>query len=148
MAWRWLRIKSKRMFPRGLFGRSLLMIVVPIVLLQAVVTYVFFERRFEGITQRLSDSVAGDISMLAQSFEEFPENSVELSQIARERGLHLIEDAAQAHGLSRIEGAAAPAASTAATYSFYPTKNLGCLGDGGAVVTDDPDLHRRPTALS
>lgn len=71
----------------------------------------------------------------------------ELSAIARERGLHLIEDAAQAHGLSRIEGAAAPAASSAATYSFYPTKNLGCLGDGGAVVTDDPDLAARVARL-
>jgi dTDP-3-amino-3,4,6-trideoxy-alpha-D-glucose transaminase len=50
-------------------------------------------------------------------------------------GVPVLEDAAQAHG------AVDPgAASAAATYSFYPTKNLGGIGDGGAVVTDDDDL--------
>ena len=50
-------------------------------------------------------------------------------------GIPILEDAAQAHG------ALDPAApSAAAAYSFYPTKNLGGIGDGGAVVTDDDDL--------
>lgn len=70
-----------------------------------------------------------------------------LSAIARARNFHLIEDAAQAHGLNRIEGAAARGASVAATYSFYPTKNLGGLGDGGAVTTDDADLAARISGL-
>ena len=53
-------------------------------------------------------------------------------------GVPIIEDAAQAHG------ALDPTApSLAATYSFYPTKNLGGIGDGGAVVTDDDDLAAR-----
>ena len=52
-------------------------------------------------------------------------------------GVPVIDDAAQAHG-------AVPASPTAATaYSFYPTKNLGGIGDGGAVVTDDPTLADR-----
>jgi dTDP-3-amino-3,4,6-trideoxy-alpha-D-glucose transaminase len=50
-------------------------------------------------------------------------------------GVPVVEDAAQAHGARR-----GPAASVAAAYSFYPTKNLGGVGDGGAVVTDDDDI--------
>jgi dTDP-4-amino-4,6-dideoxygalactose transaminase len=53
----------------------------------------------------------------------------------------VIEDAAHAHGaLRRVDGAAA-------AYSFYPTKNLGSIGDGGAVVTDDARLAERVAAL-
>lgn len=54
----------------------------------------------------------------------------------------IIEDCAQAHG-STYRGIKAGAWGVAACYSFYPGKNLGCLGDGGAVVTDDDDLARR-----
>jgi dTDP-3-amino-3,4,6-trideoxy-alpha-D-glucose transaminase len=66
-----------------------------------------------------------------------------LAEIAREHGIALIEDAAQAHGLARVAGAETSEGSLAATYSFYPTKNLGGLGDGGAVVTDDDELAGR-----
>jgi dTDP-4-amino-4,6-dideoxygalactose transaminase len=58
-----------------------------------------------------------------------------LRALAEERGLGLVEDAAQAHG-AQYRGSRPGAVSTAA-YSFYPTKNLGALGDAGAVVTDD-----------
>lgn len=54
----------------------------------------------------------------------------------RERGLILIEDCAQAHGL-RGEGGHVGSVGDAATFSFYPTKNLGAVGDGGAVVFSD-----------
>src|SRR5439155_20018890 len=53
-------------------------------------------------------------------------------------GVPVLEDAAQAHGA--LDGAARPARSAAAAYSFYPTKNLGGVGDGGAVVTDEDDV--------
>jgi dTDP-3-amino-3,4,6-trideoxy-alpha-D-glucose transaminase len=58
-----------------------------------------------------------------------------LRELAEERGLGLVEDAAQAHG-AQYRGSRPGAVSTA-VYSFYPTKNLGALGDAGAVVTDD-----------
>src|ERR1700742_5192324 len=53
----------RRILPRGLFGRSLLIIVLPIVLLQGVVTYVFFERDLADTTQRMAVDVAADVAM-------------------------------------------------------------------------------------
>jgi dTDP-4-amino-4,6-dideoxygalactose transaminase len=64
----------------------------------------------------------------------------------RELGLPVLEDAAQAAG-SRLDGRAAGALGDAATFSFYPSKNLGCFGDGGAVVTDDDDVAELARAL-
>ncbi|MEM4297266.1 MAG: DegT/DnrJ/EryC1/StrS family aminotransferase [Nitrososphaerota archaeon] len=57
-------------------------------------------------------------------------------EIGRSRGLIVIEDAAQAHG-ARYKGKRAGSLGDAAAFSFYPAKNLGALGDGGAVVTND-----------
>jgi two-component system, OmpR family, osmolarity sensor histidine kinase EnvZ len=54
----------KRFLPRGLFGRSLIIIVAPIVLLQAIIAYVFFERDLETTTRRLARDVAADMAML------------------------------------------------------------------------------------
>lgn len=65
---------------------------------------------------------------------------------AKEYGLLLIEDAAQAHG-AVFGNKKAGAIGNAAGFSFYPGKNLGCLGDGGAVTTDDHDLANCITAL-
>ena len=59
--------------------------------------------------------------------------------IADEHGIVLIEDAAQAHG-ARYKGQRCGALGRAASFSFHPEQNLGAMGDGGAVVTDDDDL--------
>lgn len=69
-----------------------------------------------------------------------------LRALARRQGLLLIEDAAQAHGAT-MEGRRAGAFGDAAAFSFFPTKNLGALGDGGAVVTGDARLAERVRAL-
>lgn len=70
-----------------------------------------------------------------------------INQLARERGLRVIEDAAQAHG-ARYHDQPAGSLADAAAFSFYPGKNLGALGDGGAVVTNDPVLAETVRTLS
>jgi dTDP-4-amino-4,6-dideoxygalactose transaminase len=62
-----------------------------------------------------------------------------ISAIARARGLVVIEDAAQAHGASR-DGRFAGSFGDIGCFSFYPGKNLGACGEGGAIVTDNPSL--------
>ena len=62
-----------------------------------------------------------------------------INVIAKHYNLKVIEDAAQAHGAS-YRGRKTGSLGDAAGFSFYPSKNLGCLGDGGAVTTDDNDL--------
>jgi dTDP-4-amino-4,6-dideoxygalactose transaminase len=64
----------------------------------------------------------------------------------REFGVPLLEDAAQAAGAT-AEGRRAGALGDIATFSFYPSKNLGCFGDGGAVTTDDEALAERVRTL-
>ncbi len=66
----------------------------------------------------------------------------ELGAIAGAHGLLLLEDAAQAHG-ARYRGRRAGSLGGAAAFSFYPSKNLGALGDGGAICTDDEVLAAR-----
>ncbi len=63
-------------------------------------------------------------------------------EFARERGLVVIEDAAQAHG-AKYKGRAAGSMGTAGCFSFYPGKNLGAFGEAGAIVTNDPELHKK-----
>jgi dTDP-4-amino-4,6-dideoxygalactose transaminase len=71
----------------------------------------------------------------------------ELSTMVARHGLALVEDAAQAHG-ARFAGRRAGSVGVAAAFSFYPGKNLGALGDGGAVVSNDAGLLGRVRRLA
>lgn len=69
-----------------------------------------------------------------------------IMEIARKYNLAVIEDAAQAIGAS-YDGAKPGELGTAATYSFFPTKNLGAYGDGGMIVTNDKDLAEKSRVI-
>src|SRR5262249_8583438 len=75
-----------------------------------------------------------------------PADMPAILDIARRHELRLLEDCAQAHGGS-LQGRKAGCWGEVAAFSFYPTKNLGALGDGGAVVSNKPELAERVRLL-
>lgn len=75
-----------------------------------------------------------------------PAQMDELKELCRDRNLRLIEDAAQAHG-AEYKGQRVGAIGDAACFSFYPSKNLGGYGDGGAVVTNDERITEKVRML-
>lgn len=64
----------KRYLPKSLFGRSLLIFVVPVAVMQGLIAWAFFEQHWETVTQRLSEGVAGDVAMMTELFEQGGEN--------------------------------------------------------------------------
>ncbi len=70
----------------------------------------------------------------------------EILDIAARKKLKVIEDAAHAHG-ARFKGRPAGSLGDVGCFSFYPTKVLGCYGDGGAITTNDPELYDRIKVL-
>lgn len=71
-----------------------------------------------------------------------PADMKKINQIARKYGLKVIEDAAQAFG-AKIEDKRVGSLADIACFSFYPSKNLGCFGDGGMVVTDNSEVAEK-----
>jgi dTDP-4-amino-4,6-dideoxygalactose transaminase len=72
----------------------------------------------------------------------YPAPMKDIMAFARERGLKVVEDCAQAHG-AESEGIRVGALGDAGSFSFYPGKNLGAYGDGGAIVTNNAELAAR-----
>jgi two-component system osmolarity sensor histidine kinase EnvZ len=71
----------KRQAPTSLFGRSLLIIVLPVTIMQIAVTYVFFDAHWQTVNSHLTEGVAGDIAWVLQSYEEAP-NAANLRRIS------------------------------------------------------------------
>ena len=65
----------KRLLPRTMFGRSLLIVVVPLVLLQAIAAWVFYDRHWAAVSWRLSTGVAGDIALLIDAMRFAPSDA-------------------------------------------------------------------------
>lgn len=97
---------------------------------------------------RLLDSLEGQgvRAALAVHLYGHPADWAALKKVAARHGIELLEDCAQAHGAS-WQGRSTGTLARMAAFSFYPTKNLGALGDAGAVVTSDPDLAARVRQL-
>ncbi len=75
-----------------------------------------------------------------------PADMIAIAAVASRHGLAIVEDCCQAH-LATCAGRPVGSFGAAAAYSFYPTKNLGALGDGGAITTSDGDLAARARRL-
>lgn len=76
----WRQIK--RAVPTSLFGRSLLIIILPVALMQSAVTYVFFEAHWQGVNARLTDGLAGDVAWIVRDFEADP-SAANLDRLAQ-----------------------------------------------------------------
>ena len=75
----------KALIPRGLFARSLLIIVLPVAIMQMVVTYLFFDLHWEQVSRRLSEGAAGDVALVTQLYADnpTPENLAAITRYAR-----------------------------------------------------------------
>ncbi len=64
-----------RYMPKGLYARALVIVIAPVVILQSVIAYVFMERHWQTVTQRLSAAVSSDIAALVEIYESYPQDS-------------------------------------------------------------------------
>ncbi len=96
-SWHWLSRASRRMtrgmsryLPKRLYARSLIIVIAPMILLQSVIAFVFMERHWQTVTERLSTAVTRDIAGIIDMIETFPvgDNYSDVIRIAQER-LHL-----------------------------------------------------------
>ena len=67
----WARVLKRRL-PTSLWGRSLLIIVLPVLVMQVAVTWAFFDMHWQTVTARLSDGLAGDIAWASESYADDP----------------------------------------------------------------------------
>jgi two-component system osmolarity sensor histidine kinase EnvZ len=85
--WRWFARWLRRQLPTGLYARSLLIIIIPMVLLQAVVAAVFMERHWQMVTQRLSMATTRDVAAIIDIIQTYPQDAdyTEVTRIANEK---------------------------------------------------------------
>src|SRR4051794_37377267 len=79
------RLVERTVPPRSLFGRSLLIVVVPLLILQILLTYVFYNRHWDNVTRWLAFGVAGEVALLSEMIEEAPDAAARQALIERAR---------------------------------------------------------------
>jgi dTDP-4-amino-4,6-dideoxygalactose transaminase len=121
--------------------------VEPVVTIGATPVFCDVDERTWLMTAATAEPVITDRTKVLLPVHLFgnPAPVTELLELARPRGIKVLEDAAQAHGAT-LEGRMAGTLGDAATFSFFPSKNLGAFGDGGAVV-GDPEVDARARRL-
>src|SRR5690606_13893582 len=67
------RFSLRRILPKGLYARTMIMVIAPIAIMQVVVVRTFFEGHWETVTARLTDAAAGDVAYLARAYDADPE---------------------------------------------------------------------------
>jgi dTDP-4-amino-4,6-dideoxygalactose transaminase len=100
----------------------------------------------DALSKLLSEHNENIKAVIAVHLFGHPADMQTICGVAQQYELSVIEDCAQAHG-AMINGNKVGSFGDAATFSFYPTKNLGALGDGGAVITNNADLAIRMQAI-
>lgn len=114
-------------------------------------TPVFVEPVIENYNidvNRIEEKITSNTkAIIAVHLQGRPADMDVINEIADKYNLKVIEDAAQAHG-TRYKGKKVGTLSNAAGFSFYPGKNLGALGDGGCVVTNDKELADKVRAIA
>ena len=113
---------------------------LPVFVEPEIETYNIDVKRIE---EKITDKTK---AIIAVHLQGRPADMDGVRKIADKYGLKVIEDAAQAHG-SKYKGIRVGSLSDAAAFSFYPGKNLGALGDGGCVTTNDDELAAKVRAI-
>ena len=107
------------------------------------VKFVDCDRYYQINTKSIKEHITLKTSaIIAVHLYGHPANMKKIDEIAKKYDLKVIEDCAQAHG-ALIDGKKVGNFSDIATFSFYPGKNLGAFGDGGAIVTNQKDLEEK-----
>lgn len=113
-------------------------------------TPVFVEPKLETFTidpEKIEEKITEKTkAILCVSLQGRTSDMNAIKAIAKKHGLFVLEDAAQSHG-AKYKGMKSGALCDASAFSFYPGKNLGALGDAGALTTDNEDLAQKVRAL-
>ena len=100
----WQRFSIKRFLPKALLGRSLLIIGAPLVLVQVIATWMFYDRHYDHVTKRLTQGVAGDIAMVVELMEEDPEAAMASGIVSGAAAIMWLDDVSWRRGARLPDG--------------------------------------------